>query len=107
MISHLEHGGLNALSYDLLYNVIRHIDEIALLLFPPAKDTLDGTVACRVRMLAATITETFYRLGEHIDGKLQAAREATRVLPNLAVTTSEQRDADLKMWRNELSYVSC
>lgn len=106
MITHLEHGGLNALSYDLLYDVIRHMDEIALLLFPPAKDALDGTMACRVRMLAVTITETFYRLGEHIDGKLKAAREATSVLPDLAVAPSEQRDANLKLWRDRLSYVS-
>lgn len=102
LITHLETGSIQPHGYDLLYDVLKHIDEISLLLFP-ASPVLEVPVRRRIESLACSIIEVFYFFGEHVDRKLHLAREAMESLPDLAKVTAEKKGERLQVWREGLS----
>lgn len=99
--AHLEHGGLDADGYDMLYGVLLMISEISLLLFPHSRG-LDAKVMHRIKVLSNRVAGTFHVFGEHIDTHLRRAKRAMHELPDLAVTQEDHRRHNLKVWRRRL-----
>lgn len=99
--THLEHGGLDADGYDMLFDVLRMISEISLLLFPHSR-SLDAKVMRRIKVLSNRIAGIFHAFGEHIGAHLRRAKRAMYELPDLAVAKEDHRRHNLKVWRRRL-----